>query len=714
MKKSEFKKELVNKITLILCAGMFSIMPFAVAMPAGGSSDTAAIASNGNTMTITGAANNVINWQSFSIAKNETVNFDANNYLNLVTGPDISNIYGTLSGGGHIFLVNPNGILFGSGAVINVGALTASTAPLEGINKDAFLAGNTDLADVVSAGYSSTGDISMALVKVQSADKLVLHADEIVLQNTEVLDMVTEIHVQTANGKVYIGSDDPNNMTVTDEQLAKVSDIEGASAVKLITDADGLRAIDNDMMGNYILGGDVDLSENANFMPIGYAPYESFGGYFNGMGYTISNLHTDTSALQEAGEGINTGFFVDVTGTARNFTLKDAVVIGGSDVNGGMSATGIVAGMTSMGKISNVAVTGNSSVSGAASFTGGIVGVGYAATITNVYNEADVSGLGLRESEGGVGGIAGSYYGGESVTTSMINSVNKGTVTAVSGPAGGIIGRLIINKKDEQVVISNVRNSGAVTTTGEGGIAGGVLGMLSAKGQSEQDTAYLKISSVLNDGQITADSAKGAIVGGTDVQKMTLNLEGSGDMYYLAGTGNAASYGGTPFGTAVDAAAYAAKAAGWGTSFAPAFVANNTSTQNQSQEQTNNNQKQNNETQNPANSAENNSNNIIAGSFGMNILQNLLAGLWGEDMTSAQAQEVTNTVNNNLAAVNQTGQGEAVANGSSPVTAIMGDVVSKAIGTDTSIIENTDMSVAQTDNNSNDGNSNNDNEEDQE
>ena len=136
--KNWHQKQLSRYILATLTVGMFGIVPVAQALPVQdtGHTNTAGTGINtvANQMNITGtAANNVMNWQTFSIANGEKVQFDANNYLNLVRGASKSEIDGTLSGGGTIYLINPNGILFGSTARVNVGNLVASTRAITNV-----------------------------------------------------------------------------------------------------------------------------------------------------------------------------------------------------------------------------------------------------------------------------------------------------------------------------------------------------------------------------------------------------------------------------------------------------------------------------------------------------------------------------------------------------------------------------------------------------
>ncbi|HUH55832.1 MAG TPA: YDG domain-containing protein, partial [Rhodanobacter sp.] len=72
-----------------------------------------------------------LNWQSFNIGASSTVNFVQPNAksiaVNRIADPNGSVILGRLNANGQVFLINPNGVLFGQGAQVNVGSLVAST-----------------------------------------------------------------------------------------------------------------------------------------------------------------------------------------------------------------------------------------------------------------------------------------------------------------------------------------------------------------------------------------------------------------------------------------------------------------------------------------------------------------------------------------------------------------------------------------------------------
>ncbi|MBL8489346.1 MAG: filamentous hemagglutinin N-terminal domain-containing protein, partial [Rhodocyclaceae bacterium] len=95
---------------------------------------SAVFATSGKVLTVTNSNGAIINWRAFSIGAGETTRFvqsgPASQVLNRVTGGDPSVILGTLQSNGRVFLVNPNGIVFGKGSRVDVAGLVASTLNL--------------------------------------------------------------------------------------------------------------------------------------------------------------------------------------------------------------------------------------------------------------------------------------------------------------------------------------------------------------------------------------------------------------------------------------------------------------------------------------------------------------------------------------------------------------------------------------------------------
>src|SRR5450830_152207 len=116
----------------------------------------------GNIFSITNTPNTIINWQSFSIHAGEITRFIQQNgnsaVLNRITGQDPSKILGALESNGKVFLINPNGIVFGQGAKVDVNGLVASGL---GISNDDFLAGKRQFtAGSVAGGVANAGTIN--------------------------------------------------------------------------------------------------------------------------------------------------------------------------------------------------------------------------------------------------------------------------------------------------------------------------------------------------------------------------------------------------------------------------------------------------------------------------------------------------------------------------------------------------------------------------
>jgi len=95
----------------------------------------------------------ILNWGTFSIGSSAWVNFSQPSSsavaLNRVTGNNPSEIFGRVTANGSIFFSNPNGILFGRSASVDVGNLFATTLSIA--DRD-FLAGRQNWYNAGGAG----------------------------------------------------------------------------------------------------------------------------------------------------------------------------------------------------------------------------------------------------------------------------------------------------------------------------------------------------------------------------------------------------------------------------------------------------------------------------------------------------------------------------------------------------------------------------------
>lgn len=119
---------------------------------------------DGKTMSINQHTDKLItNWQDFSVGGGERVSFHQPTKqsiaLNRVIGENGSQIHGQLDANGRVFLVNPNGVMFGAGAQVNVGGLVASTQNLSDAD---FLAGRYRFAGTSGQSVENAGSITAA------------------------------------------------------------------------------------------------------------------------------------------------------------------------------------------------------------------------------------------------------------------------------------------------------------------------------------------------------------------------------------------------------------------------------------------------------------------------------------------------------------------------------------------------------------------------
>ena len=447
MSHSADRKWLSRQVTIALMAGAVSIVPqVAYGMPQGGQTivggATGMDTPSGGTMNIISSAeNNVIGWQDFSIQHGEKVQFDNKNYLNLVQGKGSSFIDGELAaGGGNIYLVNPNGVIFGKGSRVNVGSgnlyvSTQDTAALAAQYENSHswdganpLTAHAGLTDVVNLG----GTISANSVTVEGNNIRFTNADHVTVTAAGGINLNTNAaHAADGNGYVHVGYDaavnDAYNAPTVKTTTAKAAELAAAgwkvngsaiakaNAYMLVNSAVQLQNIKDTPSENYMLGQDIHLSSS-------FTPIANFTGNFDGNFYTIHDLEA---------QGTNAGLFADVTGRVASPSRLENVILNNPHVSGAMTGNaGGLVGVATNVWIQNVGITGNGLIQTIPpdyNRAGGIVGAASGTTIQRCYNSVQVEG----------GGIAGTVHQGTALRDVYNNGkarygifVDNGNVTA--------------------------------------------------------------------------------------------------------------------------------------------------------------------------------------------------------------------------------------------------------------------------------------------
>ena len=514
------QRQLTKKILLGLSIGVFSILPV---MPVAGASSvtattlpnegayaavnaaTASITTANNTMTVTGKkTNNILKWQDFSIGSSGTVNFDSNNYLNLVNGSTKSEIYGTLTGGGNVYLINPNGVLFGSTAKVSVsGILGVSTRPIADVDQTSFSSGGSPLsgtASSLSGDIINQGKIQATSVKLEGDDIVLTRTDNITSDGTTALSDVS----LTANGNIDIGyayNSSTKKATTTKGSEAGYSANKTINDCQLISTASELEGISGS--NNYMLGSDIDLSGESNFSSLNLSKL-----LIDGAGYSIKNLTSSTNGLftslnNSTVRHLNLSIKLTnasknvggLAGQTTNTNVDDVHVTGTITGDGSAYQIGGIIGNATNGTISDSSAAVN--ITNVKSKTGGIVGRSSAA-LKNVINTGNITGVSGSQY---IGGIVGISYGG------VANASNTGTITAGKN-SGGIVGEL----ESSSAYVTSSYNAGDITGTFAGGKVGGIVG--SAKAGS--------INNVYNTGTVTDSTGAAYGIAGNTKDSVTI------------------------------------------------------------------------------------------------------------------------------------------------------------------------------------------------
>ena len=279
-----------GSIGLAVVLSALVVLP-ALAEPVGGQviSGSAQIVQSGNSTTINQSSNNTsINWQGFNIAPNELVQFVQPSAtavaVNRILGNSGTQIFGQLKANGQVYLINPNGILFGAGSQVNVGGLLASTLDnidastpglikLSGsgtgsiVNRGSITAENRGYVALVANQVTNQGLIAASLGTVAlgggSAATLTFNNNQLVhfqIDQSTLNNLVDNQQlVKAEDGQVFM------NAGARDSVLASVVNNSGIVEAKSIQNKDGKIILLGGMTaGTVNLSGKLDASSSGS------------------------------------------------------------------------------------------------------------------------------------------------------------------------------------------------------------------------------------------------------------------------------------------------------------------------------------------------------------------------------------------------------------------------------------------------------------------
>ncbi|EDX4101450.1 filamentous hemagglutinin N-terminal domain-containing protein [Salmonella enterica] len=236
-----------------LIISLFPGMALAADLPTGGQivGGQGSISTSGSQMTIHQQTQNMAtNWHSFDIGRNNTVQFvqpDSSAVaLNRVTGASGSQIMGTLKANGQVFILNPNGVLFGKGARVNVGGLVASTK-------------NISPADFMKGQYTLSGSGNPGAQVVNQGSLTTSKGGYIVLAGERVSNSGT---VTTPSGKTVLAAGKTVTLQLDEGGLTSVS-VNG-SVVNALVENRGLISASNGQVYLTAKGQDMLLNTVVN------------------------------------------------------------------------------------------------------------------------------------------------------------------------------------------------------------------------------------------------------------------------------------------------------------------------------------------------------------------------------------------------------------------------------------------------------------------
>lgn len=251
VKTSCFRKGMIYLV--IYCMLFYMCVPAALASPtpAPGTLPSGVISVNGSVgdfdytagrLDVRDVADGtVINWNNFDIGAGATTEFHqlggtTSAVLNRIYDGEMTGINGTLLANGRVFIVNPAGVMFGGGAVVNVAQLVASSLSISDADfksgRYEFAATSDELSEVINNGNISVADGAALIAKK-------------VLNNGTIVTSEGGFVVLAAGDRVLLG--EPGSNIVVEMDSVTIPDGGGEEGLGNVTNEGVIDAPDGEV-----------------------------------------------------------------------------------------------------------------------------------------------------------------------------------------------------------------------------------------------------------------------------------------------------------------------------------------------------------------------------------------------------------------------------------------------------------------------------------
>ncbi|MEH2429978.1 MAG: S-layer family protein [Nostoc sp.] len=310
----------------------------------------------------TRGANLFHSFQEFNVGESQRVYFanptGISNILTRVTGSNISNILGTLGvdGGANLFFINPNGILFGNNAQLDVaGSFVGSTAnsfvfgnglefsatnpqtpsPLLTVNPSALLFNQLQAGRIENRSIAPVEDNIFGL-RVPDGQSLLLVGGEIAINEGKLNAPGGRVELAGIAGEGTVGLNvDGNNLSlIVPDNVAK-ADISLSNQALVSTSGEGGGAIQVWGKGVTVNGGSQIEASTL--------------GALSGKGLSV-NASESVQVVGESPTGILSGLFAESSGTgdAGDLTIntRQLQILAGGKISSSTTNAGVAGNLT--------------------------------------------------------------------------------------------------------------------------------------------------------------------------------------------------------------------------------------------------------------------------------------------------------------------------------------------------------------------------------